>query len=106
MNTQETIRKTISTTLFTILLGTATNQALIADDALDQFYRNILFNPSKAILLAEAQGRVTIYDGLDSKVVDHVMETQFGRIENMMFVGIRHTLPDGSIEVEDDDCDN
>ena len=106
MNTQKTIRKIISTTLFSILLGTAANQTLVADDALDHFYRNILFNPGKAIQLAEARGRVTIYDGLDSEVVDRAMETQFDRIENMMFVGIRHKLPGGSIEVENDGCDD
>lgn len=106
MNTEKTIRKTINATLFSILLGTGANQTLVADDSLDQVYRNILFNPGKAIQLAEARGRVTIYDGLDSEVVDRAMETQFDRIQNMMFVGIRHALPGGSVEVEDDGCDD
>jgi hypothetical protein len=32
------------------------------------------------------------------------MDTQFDRIENMMFVRTRNTLPDGTVE-EYDDCD-
>ena len=66
---------------------------------------DILFNPSESMLRAEARGRVTIYDSLDSEVVDRALDEQFSRIENMMFVGIRHTLPDGSVEA-DDDCDS
>ena len=105
MITQKTISKTLITTGFSILLGIGASQPLVAGDALDQYYRNILFNPDKSLLLAEARGRVTIYDGIDSKVVDTVMDSQFGRIENMMFVGIRHTLPDGTVQA-DDDCDD
>jgi hypothetical protein len=105
MSTQKTISKTLITTGFSILLGIGASQPLVAGDALDQYYRNILFNPDKSLLLAEARGRVTIYDGIDSKVVDTVMDSQFGRIENMMFVGIRHTLPDGTVQA-DDDCDD
>jgi hypothetical protein len=104
MNTKNTIRKTIGSTVFSILLGLGASQTLVADDSLDQFYRTVLFNPSNAIQVAEARGRVTIYDGLDSEEVDRAMDTQFDRIENMMFVGIRHTMPDGSVE-EEDDCD-
>jgi hypothetical protein len=105
MSTQKTISKTLITTGFSILLGIGASQPLVAGDALDQYYRNILFNPDKSLLLAEARGRVTIYDGIDSKVVDTVMDSQFDRIENMMFVGIRHTLPDGTVQA-DDDCDD
>ena len=105
MSTQKTISKTLIATGFSILLGIGASQPLVAADALDQYYRNILFNPDKSLLLAEARGRVTIYDGIDSEVVETAMDSQFDRIENMMFVGIRHTLPDGSVEAEDD-CDD
>lgn len=105
MSTQKTSSKTLIATGFSILLGIGASQPLVAGDAMDQYYRNILFNPDKSLLLAEARGRVTIYDGIDSKVVDTVMDSQFGRIENMMFVGIRHTLPDGTVQA-DDDCDD
>jgi len=105
MKSHNTINKTIIATGFSILLGFGSSLPLVADDALDQYYKNILFNPGKALQLAEARGRVTIYDGLASEVVDRAMDEQFDRIENMMFVGVRHTLPDGSVEA-DDDCDD
>jgi len=47
---------------------------------------------------------VVIYDGLDERLVDSALDTQFGRMENMMFVGVRHIEPDGG-EWADDDCD-
>ena len=47
---------------------------------------------------------MTIYDGLEDKVVEQALDTQFERIDHMMFVRTRETLPDGSIEFEDD-CD-
>jgi hypothetical protein len=45
MSTQKTISKTLITTGFSILLGIGASQPLVAGDALDQYYRNILFNP-------------------------------------------------------------
>lgn len=83
-------------------LGGQTNRALAGDD----YYENALTNPSEALLRAEAKGHVTIYDGLEHKVVDQALDTQFQRIDNMMFVHTRETLPDGSIDYYgDDDCD-
>ena len=69
-----------------------------------EYYEGALFNPSTGILLAENRGRVSIYDGLEHAVVDRAMDTQFDRIGNMMFIRTRQTLPDGSVE-SDDDCD-
>ena len=56
------------------------------------------------MLLAEAKGRVTIYDGQEHRVVDRALDTQFHRIENMMFVRTRETSPDGEESIEDDGC--
>ena len=63
-----------------------------------------LLAPSERQLSSEQRGRVIIYDGLDERLVDSALDTQFGRVENMMFVGVRHTEPDGE-EWADDDCD-
>jgi hypothetical protein len=63
-----------------------------------------LLAPSERQLSSEQLGRVVIYDGLDERLVDSALDTQFGRMENMMFVGVRHTEPDGE-EWADDDCD-
>ena len=91
---------------FSVAVAALINLPLHADDALDKYYRDILFNPGKPILTAESRGRVTIYDGIESSIIDEAMDSQFDRIENMMFVGIKHILPDGQVEVEDDGCDD
>lgn len=70
----------------------------------DKFQHNALFNPSKSLLKAEAHGRIMIYDGLAHEVVEQALDEQFERIEHMMFVGIRHTQPDGEVYTDDDGC--
>ena len=69
--------------------------------------RNQLLNPSAGQLRAEQRGRVAIYDGLYESTVDEALDTQFGRIENMIFPKIEyctHTTPEGD-EWAEDDCD-
>jgi hypothetical protein len=68
------------------------------------YFHDALLNPSEAVLLAEHLGRVTIFDGLDSRVVDRALDEQYERIDRMMFVRTRHVQQDGSVE-SDDDCD-
>lgn len=63
-----------------------------------------LMAPSAAEQRMEQRGRVYIYDGLHEDAVEQAMDTQFERVENMMFVGVRHTTDDGE-EYADDDCD-
>lgn len=63
-----------------------------------------LLAPSAAQQRMEQQDRVYIYDGLHEDTVDRALDTQFERVENMMFVGVRHTTEDGE-EYADDDCD-
>jgi hypothetical protein len=70
----------------------------------DSFQENVLFAPHQSQLMAEAKGRVMIYDGLESKVVDRAMDEQFNRIDNMMFIRIRHASEDGDYYVDDDGC--
>lgn len=65
---------------------------------------NALLNPSQGQLAAEERGRVMIYDGLDNRVIEHALDTQFERIDHMMFIRIQHIEPDGTVTVEDDDC--
>ncbi len=66
---------------------------------------NLLFKPSERALVAEAKGRVMIYDGLKEKTVHLAMNQQFDRIENMMFVGTLVEQEDGELEAEEDGCD-
>ncbi|MGD2075373.1 MAG: hypothetical protein PVG38_10705 [Gammaproteobacteria bacterium] len=75
-----------------------------ADDSTDdKFQVNALFEPSDAQLRAEAEGRVMIYDGLESDIVEHALDEEFDRLEHMMFINIRRERPDG-IVAADDDC--
>ena len=100
--THSLVLKTQSLAVLALALSVHTGQTLAKDAIPGSYDENVLFNPSEAVLLAEANGRVNIYDGLQHSVVDHALDTQFGRIENMMFVRTRETLPDGEV---DDDCD-
>ena len=75
---------------------------VIGDDA---YQLRALLQPSDAVLRAERLGRITIYDGLDNDTVELALNRQFDRIENMMFVRIRHPLPDGDYDAEEDGCD-
>lgn len=62
-----------------------------------------LLNPSAEERAREESGQVFIYDGLPETQVDQAVDTQFGRLENMMFIRVRHPEPDGEIST-DDDC--
>ncbi|HOP15880.1 MAG: hypothetical protein H6956_07350 [Chromatiaceae bacterium] len=83
-------------------LGAGLAQNVDADSS--DYYRDALLNPSKAVLLTEHSGRVTIFDGLDDHLVDQALDQQYERIGRMMFVRTRHVRQDGSVE-SDDDCD-
>ena len=69
----------------------------------DAWQEKQLMAPSETLLLAEANGRVTIYDGMPIEMVEHALDQQFDRIDNMMFTRIRHTTEQGEV-VEDDGC--
>ncbi len=63
--------------------------------------------PSPAERTAEQEGQIYIYDSLEFGDVEHALDENFDRIQNMMFIRIHH-LPEtgsGPVEVEDDECD-
>ena len=64
----------------------------------------MLFDPSAAQLKVEERGRVFIYDGIKSTDIQKVMDSQFDRLDNMMFVRTQSVSEDGNVESEDDDC--
>ncbi|MGB5202198.1 MAG: hypothetical protein WBN68_19830 [Sedimenticolaceae bacterium] len=64
----------------------------------------MLFDPSAAQLKIEDRGRVFIYDGIKSTDVQRVMDSQFHRLDNMMFIRTQSVNADGKVESEDDDC--
>ena len=66
-----------------------------------------LLNPTPAELAAETKGQVYVYDNLYAHEVQEALETQFRRIDSMMFTRIRYPDP-GTPEgyaVEEDGCD-
>jgi hypothetical protein len=66
----------------------------------------MLLTPSESQLRLEARGRVMIYEGLTDRQVAQAMDTQFSRIESMMFIRTVITDEEGkAVEVEDDDCE-
>ena len=82
--------------------------------ALDSWYRQLLTRPSESQLQAERSGLVRIYDGLTDVQVGQAMDSQFNRIQHMMFVrtivtdasGLAKSDPEtGGVQVEDDGCE-
>lgn len=81
-----------------------------ADDA---WQERMLFNPPASQLDLEKRGRIVIYDGLRDTQITQAMDTQFDRIQSMMFVRTIATDAEGeilrdeetdTIVVEDDGC--
>jgi len=91
-------KKSIVTTLVAGL--SLLNHVTVAAD----WQERRLMQPSLAELASENAGRVVIYDGLETAIVDTALDSNFDRIEHMMFVRTRHTEPNGDVW-EDDDCD-
>jgi len=65
----------------------------------------MIHDPSDAQLRVEERGRVYIYDGVYDTEVKLAMDTQFNRLDNMMFVRTKVATPEGETETEDDGCD-
>ena len=84
------------------MLQMAANCPVLAGDS--SYQEKVLFSPDDYTLKAEAMGRITIYDELDSDTVDRAMDEQFKRINNMMFIRIQHEQEDGEYLAEDDGC--
>lgn len=72
-----------------------------------------LFAPTSGERAAEQRGRIHIYEGLRDSDVERAMAEEFARIENMMFIRVIETEPDGAVKrdadtgaavVRDDGC--
>jgi hypothetical protein len=52
-----------------------------------------LFEPTAAELRAERAGKIYIYEGLKESDVARALDTQFDRVEAMMFIRIQRPVP-------------
>lgn len=90
----------ITTNIITVL-GLIISANVSAD--MNDWQQQQLLDPPQYLLMAEAKGRVMIYDGLPVDVVDRAMDEQFDRIDSMMFTRVRVITDEGE-QVMDDGC--
>jgi len=83
------------------VLGLTLSTSAYAD--MEDWQKQQLLDPPQYILMAEAKGRVMIYDDLPMAVVDQAMDEQFDRIDSMMFTRVRVVTAEGE-QVMDDGC--
>jgi hypothetical protein len=79
----------------TLLLSSASFQAVHADSRIKDWQERRLMQPSVDELQWEQAGNVMIYDGLTDSQVSAAMDKHFDRIESMMFTGVIITGNDG-----------
>lgn len=65
----------------------------------------MIHSPSAAQLNVEQRGRVYIYDRMHEAEIELAMNTQFDRLDNMMFVRTRVENSNEGEEGIDDGCD-
>jgi hypothetical protein len=106
----------ISTLFLVLLAGSIQAEESLSDLALletaDKWQTNRLFKPTDYQHKKESQGQIMIYDGLRDTTVKKAFDTNFNRIENMMFTRVIVTDESGQPEldvtgnviIEDDGC--
>ena len=75
-----------------------------AADALYQWQYDRLMEPNEAQIAREASGQVSIYDGMREQDVDAALDTQFGRMDSMMFVRTAYLDEQGEVQ-HSDECE-
>lgn len=107
------VRRGLGLRAFLLVTILSVSTAVVAGDFLQRWFQNRLFAPNEQQRELERKGQVVIYDGLYDTEVNRAMETQFERIEYMMFVGTiitdengepEHDTNTGELMKEDDDC--
>jgi len=96
-----------------LLLAMAPVQAAFSQSIYEHWQLKRLYEPARMQIMLEEKGRVFIYEGLTDKQISRVMDQQFGRLENMMFIGTvvtdekgepKNDPKTGLIMKEDDGC--
>jgi hypothetical protein len=105
------MKTTLTHALRTPVLALGTTVLLAA--AAGDWQEKLLFNPPVSQLKLEQRGHIMIYDGLTDTQIVRAMDTQYDRIESMMFVrtivtndegNAMHDSETGQVIVEDDGC--
>ena len=74
-----------------------------ASASADSWQERILFNPTPAQLdMEKSRGRIMIYEGLKDVQVAEAMDSQFDRIEHMMFTGTVVTDEQGEVLIDEE----
>ncbi len=96
-------------TLLQALLVLCTSTVQAQDSATtedNRWQQRRLFEPTASERLAEAKGRVVIYDGLQDVEVAQAMDQEFERVDSMMFIRTQITDDTGTVvDSEDEGCD-
>jgi hypothetical protein len=98
----------------TLGLWTASNaSAEDTEDGVAAIELRRLLQPTPGELAQERKGRIYIYDGVRDVDIETAMDSEFDRIEHMMFIRVRKTDGNGEairdpntgkFQVEDDGC--
>jgi hypothetical protein len=107
------IRTTTALALLSTCASLASHSVLGDSRAVQEWQRERIFDPSANVIQQESAGRVFIFEGMLASDIDKAMQTQFDRIDSMMFI---RTIPTddngqpkknpstGKVLVLDDDC--
>ena len=109
------MKNTLTHTLNSLVLAAGFTTLLCAagPPAAGDWQEKLLFTPPDSQLKLEQRGRIMIYDGLTDKAIAKALDSQFDRIESMMFVRTIITNDEGNavrdsetgqVVVEDDGC--
>jgi len=95
--------------LITLILGLSLSSCLVVaqESAIYKMQYKHLMDPSENAVQRESHNQsVYIYEGMKLADVEQAMDTQFDRVENMMFVMTRVPTSDGAEhQTEADGCD-
>lgn len=101
----------VTTCLFNGISETVFADNEQTQDKIHNWQMKQIHQPSQRLLDREARGFVNIYDGFTDKEVNKIMGQKFERIDNMMFIRMKHTDsqgdvltdPDSGLAIVDDD---
>ncbi|MGD8309695.1 MAG: hypothetical protein PVG98_09645, partial [Chromatiales bacterium] len=84
------IRTSAALALLPTCASLASYPVLGESRAVQEWQRERIFSPSASVIRQESGGQVFIFEGMLESDIDKAMETEFDRIDNMMFI---RTIP-------------